>query len=207
MIAFAQSQMGEPYVWGAEGPGSWDCSGLTMKAWQQAGVYLSHYTGAQWAETRHVPISARQPGDLVFYGVSGSASHHVGLYVGGDQMIEAPHAGANVRYASIWRARPGHGGRPALTPLPGRDRGRRHRSRRWRRPLVVRGGAVPVSAGADRAQRAVDMPASLARWRDTHDLLLGLGTTAPGGRPRPTCRARGPCRSRRSAGSPGGRTR
>jgi len=104
VIAFAQAQMGEPYVWGAEGPGSWDCSGLTMKAWQQAGVYLSHYTGFQWAETRHLPISARQPGDLIFYGVSGSASHHVGLYIGGDQMIEAPHTGANVRISTIWRS-------------------------------------------------------------------------------------------------------
>ena len=103
MIAFAQAQIGEPYLWGAEGPGSWDCSGLTMVAWRQAGVYLSHYTGAQWGETRRVPISQRQPGDLIFYGSSGGSSHHVGLYVGGDQMIEAPHAGANVRYASIWR--------------------------------------------------------------------------------------------------------
>ena len=103
VIAYAQAQIGEPYLWGAEGPGSWDCSGLTMKAWQQAGVYLSHYTGAQWAETRRVPISERQPGDLIFYGSSGGNSHHVGLYVGGDQMIEAPHAGANVRYANIWR--------------------------------------------------------------------------------------------------------
>ena len=74
MLAFAQAQMGEPYVWGAEGPGSWDCSGLTMKAWQQAGVYLSHYTGFQWAETRQVPISQRQPGDLIFYGSSGAAA-------------------------------------------------------------------------------------------------------------------------------------
>ena len=103
VIAYAQAQIGEPYLWGAEGPGSWDCSGLTMKAWQQAGVYLSHYTGAQWAETRRVPISQRQPGDLIFYGSSGGNSHHVGLYVGGDQMIEAPHAGASVRYANIWR--------------------------------------------------------------------------------------------------------
>ena len=103
VLAYAQAQMGEPYVWGAEGPGSWDCSGLTMKAWQQAGVYLSHYTGFQWAETRHLPLSARQPGDLIFYGVSGAASHHVGLYIGGDQMIEAPHTGANVRVSTIWR--------------------------------------------------------------------------------------------------------
>jgi cell wall-associated NlpC family hydrolase len=77
-----------------------------MQAWAQAGVYLSHYTGFQWAETRHFPISQAQPGDLVFYGTSGAASHHVGLYIGNDMMIEAPHTGANVRISNIWAGRP-----------------------------------------------------------------------------------------------------
>lgn len=113
VIAFAQAQIGEPYQWGAAGPSSWDCSGLTQMAWAQAGVYLSHYTGYQWAESRRVPLSDLRPGDLVFFGDSGPTSHHMGLYVGNDQMIEAPHAGALVRYASIWRADilP-YGGRP-----------------------------------------------------------------------------------------------
>ncbi|MGV8968542.1 MAG: C40 family peptidase [Cellulomonas sp.] len=113
VIAFAQAQIGEPYQWGAAGPGSWDCSGLTQMAWAQAGVYLSHYTGYQWSETRRVPLSDLRPGDLVFFGDSGPSSHHMGLYVGNDQMIEAPHAGALVRYASIWRSDilP-YGGRP-----------------------------------------------------------------------------------------------
>ncbi|MCE1179714.1 MAG: NlpC/P60 family protein, partial [Micrococcales bacterium] len=113
VIAFAQAQLGEPYVWGGEGPGIWDCSGLTMMAWRQAGVYMSHYTGAQWAETQRVPLSDLRPGDLVFYGSSGASSHHVGLYVGNGQMIEAPHSGAVVRYASIYRSDllP-YGGRP-----------------------------------------------------------------------------------------------
>ena len=113
VLDYARAQIGKPYLWGAEGPDSFDCSGLTMRAWQQAGVNLSHYTGAQWGETTRVPISELQPGDLVFYGSSGESSHHVGLYVGGDQMIEAPHAGANVRYASIYRSDllP-YGGRP-----------------------------------------------------------------------------------------------
>jgi cell wall-associated NlpC family hydrolase len=113
VLAYARAQIGKPYLWGAEGPDSFDCSGLTMRAWQQAGVNLSHYTGAQWGETARVPISELQPGDLVFYGSSGESSHHVGLYVGGDQMIEAPHAGADVRYASIYRSDllP-YGGRP-----------------------------------------------------------------------------------------------
>ena len=81
-----------------------DCSGLTMRAWQRAGVNLSHFTGAQWGETARVAISDLRPGDLVFFGSSGANSHHVGLYVGGGQMIEAPYTGANVRYASIYRS-------------------------------------------------------------------------------------------------------
>ena len=110
VIAFARAQIDEPYKWGAEGPDEWDCSGLTMMAWRQAGVSLTHYTGWQWAETRRVPLSALQPGDLVFYGGSGPTSHHVGLYVGTlsdgrtDMMIEAPETGKKVRYASIWRS-------------------------------------------------------------------------------------------------------
>ena len=104
VIAYAQAQLGKPYQWGADGPDTFDCSGLTMMAWRRAGVYLTHYTGAQWAETRHVPVSEARPGDLVFYGTSGATSHHVGLYVGGGQMIEAPYTGAYVRYASIWRS-------------------------------------------------------------------------------------------------------
>ncbi|GAB3072678.1 C40 family peptidase [Pedococcus soli] len=113
VIAYAQAQLGKPYQWGATGPDSFDCSGLTMRAWQQAGVNLSHYTGAQWSETSRVAISDLRPGDLVFYGSSGETSHHMGLYVGDGQMIEAPHTGANVRYASIYRSDllP-YGGRP-----------------------------------------------------------------------------------------------
>ena len=104
VIAFAQAQIDEPYQWGGAGPSSWDCSGLTQGAWAQAGVTLSHFTGYQWNETSRVPLSDLQPGDLVFFGDSGLTSHHIGLYVGNDQMIEAPHTGAFVRYASIWRS-------------------------------------------------------------------------------------------------------
>ena len=113
VISFARAQIGKPYQWGGSGPSSFDCSGLTMRAWQQAGVNLSHYTGAQYAETRRVAISDLQPGDLVFYGSSGETSHHMGLYIGGGQMIEAPYTGADVRYASIYRSDllP-YGGRP-----------------------------------------------------------------------------------------------
>ena len=104
VLAYARAQIGKPYQWGAEGPNSFDCSGLTLMAWRQAGVYLSHFTGAQWGETSRVNLSDLSPGDLVFYGTDGPNSHHVGLYIGGGQMIEAPHAGANVRVASIYRS-------------------------------------------------------------------------------------------------------
>jgi cell wall-associated NlpC family hydrolase len=102
VIAFAQAQIGKPYQWGAAGPGTFDCSGLTLMAWSQAGVNLSHYTGFQWTETRRVPLSQLQPGDLVFYGVDGPDSHHVGLYIGNDMMIDAPHTGAYVQYDDIY---------------------------------------------------------------------------------------------------------
>ncbi len=113
VIAYARAQLGKPYVWGASGPNAFDCSGLTASAWARAGVGLGHYTGAQWSETSRVPISQLQPGDLVFYGPSGPSSDHVGLYVGGGRMIEAPHTGAVVRYSSIYRSDllP-YGGRP-----------------------------------------------------------------------------------------------
>ena len=71
-------------------------------AWAQVGVNLSHYTGYQWAETRRVPLSDLQPGDLVFFGDSGPTSHHMGLYVGNDMMINAPNTGAFVRYDNIY---------------------------------------------------------------------------------------------------------
>ena len=113
VIAYAQAQLGKPYLWGGDGPDSFDCSGLTMRAWQQAGVNLYHYTGAQWDQTARVAISDLRPGDLVFFGSSGPSSHHMGLYVGSGQMIEAPRAGVPVRYASIYRSDllP-YGGRP-----------------------------------------------------------------------------------------------
>ncbi|TQJ49355.1 C40 family peptidase [Phycicoccus sp. SLBN-51] len=104
VLAYARAQIGKPYQWGAEGPNSFDCSGLTMMAWRQAGVYLSHYTGAQWGETSRVAISDLRPGDLVFYGTDGPTSHHMGLYIGGGRMIEAPYTGAYVREASIYRS-------------------------------------------------------------------------------------------------------
>lgn len=102
VLDYARAQLGKPYVWGAAGPGTFDCSGLTMMAWRQAGVYLGHYTGTQWNQTQRVPLSQLQPGDLVFYGSTGPGSYHVGLYIGGGQMIHAPNPSTVVKVSSIY---------------------------------------------------------------------------------------------------------
>lgn len=95
-VRAAETQVGTPYVWGAEDPGvGFDCSGLVAWAWSQAGVDLPHYSGAQMADSTPVSISDLQPGDLLFYGPGGDA--HVAMYVGGGEMIEATFPGTAVR--------------------------------------------------------------------------------------------------------------
>jgi cell wall-associated NlpC family hydrolase len=97
-VAAAKAQLGKPYVWAAAGPGSFDCSGLTMYAWAQAGVALPHSSSLQINSGTRVSKSELKPGDLVFYG---SPIHHVAIYVGGGQVIHAPQTGDVVRYASV----------------------------------------------------------------------------------------------------------
>ena len=99
-IAAAESQIGVPYVWGAEDPGvGFDCSGLVAWAWGQAGHPLPHYSGAQYDDTTHIPLSDIAPGDLLFYGPGGD--EHVAMYVGGGQMIEAPETGETVHITGV----------------------------------------------------------------------------------------------------------
>jgi cell wall-associated NlpC family hydrolase len=97
-IAFARAQIGEPYVWGATGPNSWDCSGLTQAAYRAAGVTLPRTTGEQVVVGSRVSQSDMQPGDLVFFY---SDHSHVGIYIGGGEMIHAPHTGTVVKVAPI----------------------------------------------------------------------------------------------------------
>lgn len=96
-LNFAYAQLGKPYSYGAEGPGSYDCSGLTMKAWGAAGVSITRTTNSQYAATKRVDKSNLQPGDLVFF----NSLSHVGMYVGGGKMIHAPRTGKNVEVVSI----------------------------------------------------------------------------------------------------------
>jgi cell wall-associated NlpC family hydrolase len=95
----AGAQVGKPYVWGAAGPDSFDCSGLVQWIWAKLGVALPRVAADQQAWATPVPISELAPGDLVFFG---SPAHHVGMYIGGGLMVDAPYTGALVSVSSIW---------------------------------------------------------------------------------------------------------
>lgn len=97
-VAYAYDAIGSPYVWGATGPDSFDCSGLTQAAYRAAGVALPRTTYTQIEAGRRVSRSELAPGDLVFFY---SGNSHVGLYVGGGQMIHAPNPNAPVRLAPV----------------------------------------------------------------------------------------------------------
>ncbi|MFE0172747.1 NlpC/P60 family protein [Streptomyces sp. NPDC059002] len=99
VIAFAEAQIGKPYVWGATGPDSYDCSGLTQDAWKAAGISLPRTTWDQVKVGTTVKTADAQPGDLVFFYDDIS---HVGIYIGDGKMIHAPKPGANVRVESIY---------------------------------------------------------------------------------------------------------
>lgn len=109
-VAFAYAQLGDPYVFAAEGPNAWDCSGLTMIAYRQAGVYIGYHTvGAQYRELskqgRLASASNLVPGDLLFYSPGKSTNsqgmYHITIYVGGGKMIEAPEPGKRVQLVPV----------------------------------------------------------------------------------------------------------
>jgi cell wall-associated NlpC family hydrolase len=93
-VQAAESRVGDPYVWGAEGPGEFDCSGLVEWAYGQAGVSLPHYSGSQYDDTVQIPMSDLEPGDLVFPADPGE---HVAMYIGNGEIVQAPYTGADVQ--------------------------------------------------------------------------------------------------------------
>ncbi|MBY8875564.1 C40 family peptidase [Micromonospora sp. PLK6-60] len=98
VVKFACAQIGKPYVWGAEGPNSYDCSGLMLAAWAKAGVSLPHNARQQRQVTARVSKADLRPGDLVFYY---SDLHHVGMYVGGGWVVHASQAGMPIKMKRV----------------------------------------------------------------------------------------------------------
>src|SRR5205823_8662681 len=95
-ISFALSQIGKPYVWGATGPGSYDCSGLMLRAFQAGGINLPRVAADQYHAGALLPVHNAQPGDLMFLAydpANPSTIHHVFMYLGNNQMVEAPFQG------------------------------------------------------------------------------------------------------------------
>ncbi len=98
-VAAAESRVGDAYVWGAAGPSSFDCSGLVMWAYAQVGISLPHFSGAQYADTTHIPMSELEPGDLVFFGDPGQ---HVAMYIGNGQIVEAADPAIGVHITALY---------------------------------------------------------------------------------------------------------
>lgn len=96
-VRYAYNAIGTPYVWAADGPNGYDCSGLTLAAWRAAGKSLPHNAAMQWDKVAHIGRGSLQPGDLVFY----SGLGHVALYVGSGKVIHAPTFGESVKLASV----------------------------------------------------------------------------------------------------------
>jgi peptidoglycan DL-endopeptidase CwlO len=103
-INFALGEVGKPYVWGATGPATYDCSGLIMRAFQTAGINLPRVSREQFYSGGHVPVAQAQPGDLLFYATDRNdpaTIHHVVLYMGDGKMVEAPYSGEQVRVQPV----------------------------------------------------------------------------------------------------------
>lgn len=102
-VSFAKSHLGDPYVWGGNGPHGWDCSGLVQAAYRSAGISLPRVADDQYRATTPISRSELRRGDLVFWSSNGRASgvHHVAVYLGDGQYLEAPRPGRNVRVSSF----------------------------------------------------------------------------------------------------------
>ena len=170
VVSWAEEQLGKPYQWGAAGPGSFDCSGLTMAALAQAGIAVTHNANAQWQQTKAHPVAENQlaAGDLVFYaGSDGSltAPGHVGIYVGNGEIIDAPDAGANVRFDPLTTIS-GYAGAtdPYATPAAGTTA-----------PIPAGNPAIPLAAPA----APLAAPAALNQYQSFAQTLADT-TWGPG---------------------------
>jgi cell wall-associated NlpC family hydrolase len=101
-LVLVAKEAGKPYLWGAAGPNSFDCSGLTMYVYKQLGVLLQRSADQQYRTTLHVPYAQAQPGDLIFFYDNTGTVYHVGMYAGNGMMWDAPHTGTVVRYENVW---------------------------------------------------------------------------------------------------------
>lgn len=119
IVREAFEHLGKPYVWGAKGPNTFDCSGLIYYVYMKAtGHYIGGWTGEQQYAGTQIPVSQAQPGDLVFWGPSSGVTHHVGIYIGNGQFIHAPQPGDKVRVTSISDFTPDFAVRVNLAGLP-----------------------------------------------------------------------------------------
>lgn len=119
IVREAFKHLGKPYVWGAKGPNTFDCSGLTYYVYMKAtGHYIGGWTGEQQYAGTQIPVSQAQPGDLVFWGPSSGVTHHVGIYIGNGQFIHAPQPVDKVRVTSISDFTPDFAVRVNLAGLP-----------------------------------------------------------------------------------------
>ncbi|MFD1662872.1 NlpC/P60 family protein [Streptomyces caeni] len=122
-LRYAVGQIGKPYKWGAEGPRSYDCSGLTSRAWKHAGLAVPRTSQEQWARLRHVPLKDLRPGDLVVYFPEAT---HVALYLGDGMVVQAPRPGTTIKvspiasYPVLGAVRPDPGGEPLRHYVPPR---------------------------------------------------------------------------------------
>ncbi|MEV5881533.1 NlpC/P60 family protein [Streptomyces sp. NPDC052020] len=122
-VRFAVEQIGKPYVWGAEGPGAYDCSGLTSRAWARAGTAIPRTSQEQWARLERIDLGELRPGDLIVYFPEAT---HVALYLGDGMVVQAPRPGARVKVSPIaanpvlGAVRPDPGGEPVRRYTPPR---------------------------------------------------------------------------------------